>query len=326
MRRRLAYGSAVIALCAVGGTASASHATGKKGQSKPLLKVFVVGHGKVTSKPSNAAGGVFGHREALKRRSPSCPSSSAPKAIVAQGYHVKFVDCFKGKLNRAKWRRSMYWERQASSRDVYSRNGIAHIITRRSEGYPNHSLSSLSTSGGQPRHVWRQGYFEARFKYTSATGAMPAFWLMSASDALNPNAPGAPPPSLCPALHLTFCPSAEIDMFEHFPVNGLGDHEATLHRNTSGRWGLPDSTRPVFSHLRYNLGASWHTYGTKWTKRSISYYLDGRLLGSVATFGTTDQPMFLTLYMWTDVYGPGPDARTPDALDMQVDWVRVWQQ
>jgi hypothetical protein len=26
------------------------------------------------------------------------------------------------------------------------------------------------------------------------------------------------------------------------------------------------------------------------------------------------------------VYGPPPDATTPDVLDMQVDWVRVWQR
>ena len=33
----------------------------------------------------------------------------------------------------------------------------------------------------------------------------------------------------------------------------------------------------------------------------------------------------MTLYEWTGVYGPPPDATTPDNLDMQVDWVRVWQ-
>jgi beta-glucanase (GH16 family) len=218
----------------------------------------------------------------------------------------------------------MYWDPPAPAGDVFSQNGVAHIVSRRSAGYPNRSLSSLGTDSGAPRNSWRQGYFEARFKYTSATGAMPAFWLMAASDPLNPNYPAAPPP--CLPVPGTFCPSAELDIFEHFPVNGVGDHEATLHRNTSGRWGMADQTRPIFSHLGYDLGADWHVYSARWTQSSIQYYLDGVSLGSVQTFDTTDQPMFLTFYMWTSVYGPRPDASSPDSLDMQVDWVRVWQR
>ena len=222
----------------------------------------------------------------------------------------------------------MYWDPEAPSGDVYSQNGVAHIVTRRSEGYPDHSLSSLSTDPGGPQLSWRQGYVEARFKYTSATGAMPAFWLMAASDPLNPSYPAAPPPSLCPLIAppLSFCPSAEIDIFEHFPVNGVGDLESTLHRNTSGRWGMADQTRPIFSQVGYDLGADWHTYAVKWTASSLSYYLDGSLLGTVQTVDSSDQAMFLTFYMWTHVYGPGPDASSPNDLDMQVDWVRVWQQ
>ena len=118
---------------------------------------------------------------------------------------------------------------------------------------------------------------------------------------------------------------AEFDIFEHFPVNGPDDFETTIHRNTSGRWGVADVTRSVFAHPGLNLGAGYHVYAAKWTPTQVCSYLDEVQLGCFAPFDSTNQDMFMTLYEWTGVYGPPPDATTPDNLDMQVDWVRVWQ-
>jgi len=215
----------------------------------------------------------------------------------------------------------MYWEAEQPSDVFTDASGILHIQSRRSEGYPNRSLSSLGTGAGEPRNVWTFGYFEARFRVPHGTGSNPAFWLMAASDPLNPNYPN-PPCSVTDPL----CLSAELDIFEHFPVNGVDDFETTLHRNTSGRWGVPDQTRSVFAHPGVDLGAGYHVYAARWTPTQVCSYLDEVQLGCLIPWDSIGQSMFLILYEWTRVYGPPPDATTPDVLDMQVDWVRVWQR
>jgi hypothetical protein len=36
--------------------------------------------------------------------------------------------------------------------------------------------------------------------------------------------------------------------------------------------------------------------------------------------------MFLLLQMWSGGWTKDPDATTPDVIETQVDWVRVWQE
>jgi beta-glucanase (GH16 family) len=265
-----------------------------------------------------------------------CTATSDPAPIAGQGYHQVFGDCFDS-FDRTKWDNHLWYNPQPPAGDVYTdAGGILHIVSRRSEGYPDHEIASYTEAGsGGPRNAWRQGYFEARFKYTDATGAMPAFYLQgTASNIDNPNWPnatqnGATYPN-CPNVPLTWCPAAEIDVNEHFPVNGLSDMESTVHRNTGGRWGMSDQTRSNYNGLNQSspdLGADWHTYAVKWTDTALTFYLDGQQIGQqLATFDSTNQQMMMILYMWTDVYGPGPDASTPNDIETDVDWVRVWQQ
>jgi beta-glucanase (GH16 family) len=253
---------------------------------------------------------------------PGCAPIGEPAPIAGQGYTVRLDECFNA-IDPARWRRAMHWEPEEPSDVFTDASGILHIQSRRSEGYPNRSLSTLGTGTGEPRNVWKFGYFEARFHLPAGVGSNPAFWLMAASDPLNPNHPG--PPCPVPPAGDPRCLSAELDIFEHFPVNGVDDFETTLHRNTSGRWGVPDQTRSVFAHPGVNLGAGYHTYAAKWTPTQVCSYLDQIQLGCLVPWDSINQDMFLTLYEWTRVFGPPPNATTPDVLDMRVDWVRVWQ-
>lgn len=248
----------------------------------------------------------------------SAPGQPAP--IANQGYHLVFRDEFDA-VHRASWRRAMYWEPEQPS-DVFAQNGILHIISRRSEGYPNRALSTLGyPSAGGPNRSWRYGYFEARFRWPRGVGSAPAFWLISAEDALNPNHPNP----RC-AVTNPLCLAAELDIFENFNVNGPSRFEGTIHRNTSGRWGVPDQTRGTQRNVGFDMSAAFHTYAAKWTAREVIWYLDGVEVGRAPVFDSTGQKMFMTLYEWTGVYGPRPNPSTPDELDMQVDWVQVWQQ
>lgn len=255
---------------------------------------------------------------------PPPPPGDEPSPITGQGYSKVLDEPFNS-IDPSRWQLGMYWEDEQPSDVFTDTGGILHIQSRRSEGYPDRAISTMGyTWDTQPLLDWREGYFEARFRYTDGVGSMPAFWLMSTSSKNETNWPNPPPP--CPPVPYNFCPSAELDIFEHFPINGSQRYEGTLHRNTAGCCGLPDQTRSVAPDVGFDMSQDWHVYSAKWTATEVCWYLNENLLGCQPVFDTFQQPMFLVLYMWTSVYGPSPDATTPDVLDMQVDWVRVWQQ
>src|ERR1700759_4226422 len=66
------------------------------------------------------------------------------------------------------------------------------------------------------------------------------------------------------------------------------------------------------------LTGGWHTFGANWESGSVTYYYDGKDIGSV-TSGVTSAPMFLILN-----YAAGAPYQSPST--MKVDYVRVWQK
>ncbi|GAA1269221.1 hypothetical protein GCM10009665_67190 [Kitasatospora nipponensis] len=64
----------------------------------------------------------------------------------------------------------------------------------------------------------------------------------------------------------------------------------------------------------------WHTYGAQWQPGSVTYYYDGKAVGTIST-GITSAPQYLILN--NAVGGSGGASVAP--ADMQVDYVRVWQ-
>jgi beta-glucanase (GH16 family) len=66
------------------------------------------------------------------------------------------------------------------------------------------------------------------------------------------------------------------------------------------------------------LTGGWHTFGADWEPGSVTYYYDGKDVGSV-TSGVTSAPMFVILN-----YAAGAPYQSPDT--MKVDYVRVWQK
>lgn len=69
----------------------------------------------------------------------------------------------------------------------------------------------------------------------------------------------------------------------------------------------------------------WHTYGVNWQADSITYYYDGKEMGSYSTGVSYDNhPMFIELDYST---GPQNDVGGPVAVPttMQVDYVRAWK-
>ncbi|MFP5022635.1 glycoside hydrolase family 16 protein [Pseudonocardia phyllosphaerae] len=73
----------------------------------------------------------------------------------------------------------------------------------------------------------------------------------------------------------------------------------------------------------------WHTYATEWTPDHVAYFIDGQeVFRSTDPKTVPERPMHLAIQQDIGPYGndwiPARDSRTPDELDLQVDWVRIY--
>ena len=75
---------------------------------------------------------------------------------------------------------------------------------------------------------------------------------------------------------------------------------------------------------------AWHTYTVEWRQRWVRMYVDGKVFfDSTRQAGVVPPTVPMHLYL-QQLVGPGddvpaPDAHTPDAVTMHVDWVRVYR-
>ena len=159
----------------------------------------------------------------------------------------------------------------------------------------------------------RFGYFEASIRVPSGQGTWPSFYLIN-NDRLTGN-PNAPDP--------------EIDVIEAQGARPA-EYYTTLHLNAVG---TPDKTNyPDFVvHAGVDISQGFHRYGMLWDPNSatIDWYYDGQRMLSSPKFSTTDSATDM-LVLGSDIgdFGAGgndPNASTPNAVVMQVDWVHVYQ-
>lgn len=158
--------------------------------------------------------------------------------------------------------------------------------------YPYRSglISSNPSSGApnQPSRGFQQtyGFFQARIYLPGAAGMIynwPAFWTDGQS---------------WPA-------DGEMDVME-----GLGGQACFhFHSPAGGPGGCAGGSF-----------TGWRTYGARWQPGSVTYYYDGKAVGTI-TNGVTSAPMYLILdYAVSSSIG-GP-TKAPST--MKVDYVRVW--
>jgi len=235
---------------------------------------------------------------------PTSPQPTVPTPIAGRGYHLALSDNFDAFDNR-KWTRHAFWDGPPPANAVSVQSGVLRLVSRRSQGYKDITVSSHG------KHNFRQGYFEARMRWTKGPGAWPAFWLSSTYHYTT---------TRCPYMN------AELDVFE-----GQGSepttHYVALHRNTNDVCGVPDQTRPrVGWHQVGDMTTAFHVYSAFWTKTEIVWYYDGREVARTPAFDSADQAMFIMFDMWIGGWTSGTTSRTPDELRTEVDWVRVWQK
>ena len=144
----------------------------------------------------------------------------------------------------------------------YVEDGVLHLVRRRSDGYPDVTVSSEPCGQSSPKS-FRQGYFEARMRWTGVPGSGPAFWLLSTAHATNPNWPQ-------PACPQPTCLSAEIDVFEGYG-NHLDVFTGTIHRNSCGYYGAPSQMNTNNWQPQPGMNLSgWHVYAARWTSTTVT--------------------------------------------------------
>jgi beta-glucanase (GH16 family) len=278
--------------------------------SRPLLKLAAVAFAvALLSTPAFASVGKTG-----TERAPLAARTPGP--IAGEGYHLAWRDEFKSFRTKVWSRRIWYDDRPQKnwSKFQYVSGGVLHLRTGRSYAATcktcapgDWPINTVTTLGS---HSFKQGYFEVRMRWTKGAGAWPGFWLYSTQHARDNDQ--------CATK------AGEIDVFE-----GQGTeprvYYGTVHSNTNGCAPEDQQNGNNYHPVGKNLTTKFHRYGALWTQDRITWYLDGKRLMSAPTYSTDDQRMFLLLQMWIGGWTKDPNSTTPDILQTQVDWVRVWQ-
>ena len=136
--------------------------------------------------------------------------AGTPKPIAGKGYHKAFRDDF-NKLGSTAWGKGTWYDPGSPANSIFVRHGALNLVSRRSQGYPDITLSS---EAGSKARVFKRGYFEARMKWTKGKGAWPAFWLSSYRNATNPDWPSLNSYCQDHGLAHALCWNSELDVFE----------------------------------------------------------------------------------------------------------------
>jgi beta-glucanase (GH16 family) len=111
----------------------------------------------------------------------------------------------------------------------------------------------------------------------------------------------------------------ELDMME-VPHEDRGEAHFVIHYSEENKLAGTD-IRGDFSQ--------WHTFAMDWLPDRITWYVDG-----VKQFETTDRnvipkvPMHMTIQLDMGPFEewiPAPDATTPEEVNLEVDWVKIYK-
>lgn len=223
-----------------------------------------------------------------------------PSPIAGQGYSIVFQDDF-DTFDASFWRRSIWYEPEATNSDVFVSNSVLNLLSQSSQGFPGRWAMTRT-------QAWQYGYFECKMRYTNQAAAFPAFWMMSDNWMNTGN---------CSVLKIS-----EFDMFEAFQTNFPRSHSGALHQNTTGQCGLADqvNSNSWTNDVGFDLGSNWRIYSGLWTPTNVYWYVDEVLLKSTPVWSTTNQPMRVIFQI--DNHG----GATGTELRAEIDWFRVWQQ
>ncbi|MGK5110441.1 glycoside hydrolase family 16 protein [Geodermatophilus sp. CPCC 205506] len=185
---------------------------------------------------------------------------------------------------------------------------------------PAWSGGILVSNTSRPDGRFSHGYYEVRARFgTPGSGGWPALWFFAA-DGQNPGRE-----------------QAEIDLLEIFGHASGRPWFITLHEAAKADGQIVPAAGASTPTGQVNVAelstdtSGWHTYGMDWQEDSIRFYQDDVLMAEVtgadaAFFRDAQMSLRLNYAMDGSWFPPAQrsDATTPDALTMDVDYVRRW--
>jgi len=161
---------------------------------------------------------------------------------------------------------------------------------------------------GLPTHLsWKYGFAEARIQYPNAAplhGLWGGFWAAPTSE--------------------RFPPELDISEWQSNHPRAIGTF---FHWRCNPGVNVCGVCKPKCQFQQYtNLRSpGWHVYGAYWRQGRITWYIDGRAVGT-ATYRVADIPLDLRLTFEVNGRPANPvRSSTPLPQRMLVDYVRVWQ-
>jgi beta-glucanase (GH16 family) len=280
--------------------------------------------GKISGTPASAGTSYFSVQARDAAASPQAATQSELIAASvgganvtpppqASGYTLMFSDDFNS-LNLSPngvgsfnwYDPGMFWESPAPYSNISTSNSALSLLWKNGQGTSDTSLATAAKDGSSYR-AWRYGYFEARMRWDTVTGAWPAIWLI-------------------PVQGITCggCEQGELDIFEGQGVS------PNVFTGTIHDWNSPTGAHSAGKN--YNLGSvdlsQYHTYGVLWTPGQVTWYFDNQALYSFPTYSIFDQQKYYLIIgsqegaNWS--YGNLSNV-TASQIGVNVDWVRVWQ-
>jgi len=251
-------------------------------------------------------------------------AAGTPTGPPAGPWHLTFEDDFSGqRLNTDKWQPNwLGGNDSATTNDVagsyelscfnpaqVSVRGGSLVLTALHKPCITESGATYQYDSGlvntHSDYLFTYGYFEARIWLPTET--------CGSGDL-------AKPPATCISDFPTFwateanasTPGAEIDVMEGLqgkPCFHFHDHASSIVDPDIG-------SCPVIGDP-----AGWHVYAANWEPGRVTFYYDGKTVGTITNPLIPSQPMYLVLSLgvpalWVD--------QTPDSL--KVSYVRVWQR
>ena len=200
--------------------------------------------------------------------------------------------------------------RKETVRDVASKDTVAKCA------YTSARLKSRAQNG-EALFAQQYGRFEFRAKLPETQGMWPALWMLPLKDTYG-----------------TWAASGEIDVMEargQNPTVVLG----TLHYGA--QW--PNNVHTGMDYTLPNNGriSDWHVYAVEWSPKRIAWFVDDSLYQEQTAWYTGakkdsttapfDQPFYVVMNLAVGGRFLGsPDSTTKFPGEMQVDWVRVYEQ
>jgi beta-glucanase (GH16 family) len=255
------------------------------------------------------SGGKFA-AEALEGRLLFASTPTPPN--IAGNWALAFNDNFTS-INPAVWSNTYWWGGTQGTQATFAPSQLSvnssglnitatQVASKSSTGVINPYTSGaiqtdgLPYQGKAPGFTFTYGYVETTMKAAPGLGMWSAIWML-------------------PADHND---NYELDLAE---ILGRQPYYYTATYHTGSTFWQPNGT------VSSDLTAGFHTYGVDWEPDHITWYIDGKALGSYTNASQIiNRPMYLILNLDVGGSWAGPlGSSSPYSSTWQTQDVRVWQ-